>query len=101
MPEAPFVLLCKNCSSLLDIVSCFSPFAEFNQIKDKPGDALYIRVGFDRNCDQGDSELSFTKDEVLFVDNTMFGGIPGKWRAWKLDEYGHKRQCGIIPNKLK
>uniref|UniRef100_A0AAG5CX95 Discs large MAGUK scaffold protein 5 n=1 Tax=Anopheles atroparvus TaxID=41427 RepID=A0AAG5CX95_ANOAO len=74
---------------------------KFNQIKDKPGDALYIRVGFDRNCDQGDSELSFAKDEVLFVDNTMFGGIPGKWRAWKLDEYGHKRQCGIIPNKLK
>ncbi|XP_053661951.1 disks large homolog 5 [Anopheles marshallii] len=74
---------------------------KFNQIKDKPGDALYIRVGFDRNCDQGDSELSFTKDEVLFVDNTMFGGVPGKWRAWKLDEYGHKRQCGIIPNKLK
>uniref|UniRef100_A0A182PMA3 Discs large MAGUK scaffold protein 5 n=1 Tax=Anopheles epiroticus TaxID=199890 RepID=A0A182PMA3_9DIPT len=74
---------------------------KFNQIKDKPGDALYIRVGFDRNCDQGDSELPFMKDEVLFVDNTMFGGIPGKWRAWKLDEYGHKRQCGIIPNKLK
>ncbi|XP_058058748.1 disks large homolog 5 [Anopheles bellator] len=74
---------------------------KFNQIKDKPGDALYIRVGFDRNCDQGESELSFAKDEVLFVDNTMFGGIPGKWRAWKLDEYGHKRQCGIIPNKLK
>uniref|UniRef100_A0A2M4A5W9 Putative membrane-associated guanylate kinase maguk n=2 Tax=Anopheles triannulatus TaxID=58253 RepID=A0A2M4A5W9_9DIPT len=74
---------------------------KFNQIKDKPGDALYIRVGFDRNCDQGESELPFAKDEVLFVDNTMFGGIPGKWRAWKLDEYGHKRQCGIIPNKLK
>ncbi|XP_058454289.1 disks large homolog 5 isoform X2 [Malaya genurostris] len=74
---------------------------KFNQIKDKPGDALYIRVGFDRNCDLGDSELSFNKDEVLYVDNTMFGGIPGRWRAWKLDEYGHKLQCGIIPNKLK
>ncbi|XP_055640988.1 disks large homolog 5 [Toxorhynchites rutilus septentrionalis] len=73
----------------------------FNQIKDKPGDALYIRVGFDRNCDLGDSELSFNKDEVLYVDNTMFGGVPGRWRAWKLDEYGHKLQCGIIPNKLK
>ncbi|XP_055546241.1 disks large homolog 5 [Wyeomyia smithii] len=74
---------------------------KFNQIKDKPGDALYIRVGFDRNCDLGDSELSFNKDEVLYVDNTMFGGIPGRWRAWKLDECGHKLQCGIIPNKLK
>ncbi|XP_058826246.1 disks large homolog 5 [Topomyia yanbarensis] len=74
---------------------------KFNQIKDKPGDALYIRVGFDRNCDLGDSELSFNKDEVLYVDNTMFGGVPGRWRAWKLDEYGHKLQCGIIPNKLK
>lgn len=74
---------------------------KFNQIKDKPGDALYIRVGFDRNCDLGDSELSFNKEEVLYVDNTMFGGVPGRWRAWKLDEYGHKLQCGIIPNKLK
>ena len=26
----------------------------FNQIKDKQGDALYIRVGFDRNCDLGE-----------------------------------------------
>ncbi|XP_055614561.1 disks large homolog 5, partial [Uranotaenia lowii] len=74
---------------------------KFNLIKDKPGDALYIRVGFDRNCDLGDSELSFNKEEVLYVDNTMFGGVPGRWRAWKLDEYGHKLQCGIIPNKLK
>ncbi|XP_062549352.1 disks large homolog 5 isoform X2 [Armigeres subalbatus] len=74
---------------------------KFNQIKDKPGDALYIRVGFDRNCDLGESELPFNKDEVLYVDNTMFGGVPGRWRAWKLDEYGHKLQCGIIPNKLK
>ncbi|KAL9708562.1 hypothetical protein quinque_012080 [Culex quinquefasciatus] len=41
------------------------------------------------------------QEEVLYVDNTMFGGVPGRWRAWKLDEYGHKLQCGIIPNKLK
>uniref|UniRef100_A0A182YH00 Uncharacterized protein n=1 Tax=Anopheles stephensi TaxID=30069 RepID=A0A182YH00_ANOST len=105
------VLVLYNIQSILhrplDVMVGFSLLCtlhfstEFNQIKDKPGDALYIRVGFDRNCDQGDSELSFTKDEVLFVDNTMFGGIPGKWRAWKLDEYGHKKQCGIIPNKLK
>lgn len=82
-------------------VLVFYNIQKFNQIKDKPGDALYIRVGFDRNCDLGESELPFNKDEVLYVDNTMFGGVPGRWRAWKLDEYGHKLQCGIIPNKLK
>lgn len=91
-----------QCVFFIDqIINSFIFIVEFNQIKDKPGDALYIRVGFDRNCDLGDSELSFNKEEVLYVDNTMFGGVPGRWRAWKLDEYGHKLQCGIIPNKLK
>lgn len=74
---------------------------EFNQIKDKPGDSFYIRVGFDRSLDLNESELSFGKDDVLYVDNTMFRGVSGHWRAWKLDEYGHRLQCGIIPSQMK
>jgi discs large protein 5 len=57
-------------------------------------------VGFDRNTDSGD-HLSFLKDETLFVDNTMFQGIAGIWRAWKLDDYGYRLKCGIIPSQMK
>lgn len=73
---------------------------ECNQIKDKPGDSLYIRVGFDRNTDLRESELAFNKDDVLYVDNTMFRGS-GFWRAWKLDEYGHRVACGVIPSQMR
>lgn len=75
--------------------------AEFNQIKDKPGDSFYVRVGFDRNAESNESELSYHKDDVLYVDNTMFRGVSGQWRAWKLDEYGYRVQCGIIPSQMK
>lgn len=83
-------------------LQCFNKllFAiEFNAIKDKPGDSFYIRVGFDRT-EAGDGELTFKKDEVLYVDNTMCRG-PGQWRAWKLDEHGHRIQVGVIPSQLK
>ncbi|XP_022916732.2 disks large homolog 5 isoform X1 [Onthophagus taurus] len=75
----------------------------YNEIKDKPGDSLYIRCCFDRSgSDLTDSlQLCFNKDDVLYVDNTMFNGIPGHWRAWKLDSDGHRQQCGIIPSKYK
>jgi len=74
---------------------------EFNQIKDKPGDSFYIRVCFDKTHDLKESELRFIKDDVLYVDNTMFRGAHGLWRAWKLDEYGHRLECGIISSQMK
>lgn len=79
----------------------FSFCLEFNQIKDEAGDSLYIRVGFDRMGDLGEGELRFVKDDVLYVDTTIFRGVFGQWRAWKLDEYGHRLECGIIPSQLK
>lgn len=79
---------------------------EYNEIKDKPGDSFYIRVLFDRtselsnsNCNPG--PLDFRKDDVLLVDNTMYNGVPGNWRAWLVDHNGHKQQVGIIPSKYK
>ena len=74
---------------------------EFNQIKDVPGDSFYIRVNFERNAESNEAELSFSKEDVLYVDNTMFRGVSGQWRAWKLDEYGCRVQCGIIPSQMK
>ncbi|XP_037293076.1 disks large homolog 5 [Manduca sexta] len=82
---------------------------QYNEIKDKPGDAFYIRAGFDRcakitsiGMDTIDEySLWFRKDEVLFVDNTLFNGSPGLWRAWQLDCKGMKRHFGTIPSKFK
>ncbi|KAJ6633526.1 Disks large like 5 [Pseudolycoriella hygida] len=74
---------------------------KFNKIKDEAGDSLYIRVGFDRTGELGEGELRFVKDDVLYVDTTIFRGVFGQWRAWKLDEYGHRLECGIIPSQLK
>ncbi|XP_069696680.1 disks large homolog 5 isoform X2 [Periplaneta americana] len=77
----------------------------YNEVKDKPGDSFYIRTMFDRVGELGDSlQLRFRKDDVLYVDNTMFNGVPGHWRAWIVDEDGqdgHRQQCGIIPSKYK
>ncbi|CAG9564437.1 unnamed protein product [Danaus chrysippus] len=82
---------------------------QYHEIKDKPGDAFYIRAGFDR-CAKINSigmdtideySLWFRKDEVLFVDNTLFNGAPGLWRAWQLDCKGVKRHWGTIPSKFK
>lgn len=74
---------------------------KFNQVKDKPGDSFYIRVGFDRQVERNELLLSFNKDEVLYVENTMFQGVAGRWKAWKLDDFGYKMQCGIIPSQTK
>lgn len=74
----------------------------YNEVKDKPGDSFYIRAMFDRVGELGDSlQLRFNKDDVLYVDNTMFNGTPGHWRAWLVDQAGRRQQCGIIPSKFK
>ncbi|XP_063244378.1 disks large homolog 5 isoform X2 [Bacillus rossius redtenbacheri] len=74
----------------------------YNEVKDKPGDSFFMRAQFDRVGDLGDSlQLRFRKDDVLYVDNTMFNGVPGHWRAWLVDEDGRHTQCGIVPSKYK
>ncbi|XP_063983866.1 disks large homolog 5-like isoform X4 [Diachasmimorpha longicaudata] len=74
----------------------------YNEVKDKPGDSFYVKAMFDRVGEVGDSlQLRFNKDDVLYVDNTMFNGTPGHWRAWLVDQAGRRQQCGIIPSKFK
>lgn len=74
----------------------------YNEVKDKPGDSFYVKAMFDRTGEVGDSlQLRFNKDDVLYVDNTMFNGTPGHWRAWLVDQAGRRQQCGIIPSKFK
>ncbi|XP_060804907.1 disks large homolog 5 [Amyelois transitella] len=82
---------------------------QYHEVKDKPGDAFYIRAGFDRGNKYtatgldtlDENALWFRKDEVLFVDNTLYKGAPGLWRAWQLDCKGAKQRWGTIPSKFK
>ncbi|CAK9821504.1 Disks large homolog 5 [Anthophora retusa] len=74
----------------------------YNEVKDKPGDSFYVKAMFDRVGEVGDSlQLRFSKDDILYVDNTMFNGTPGHWRAWLVDQGGRRQTCGIIPSKFK
>ncbi|XP_044252659.1 disks large homolog 5 [Tribolium madens] len=84
-------------------VSAHYRIDRYNEIKDKPGDSLYVRCGFDRSGNEHTEppQLAFAKDDVLYVDNTMFNGVPGQWRAWRLDNEGRRQQCGVIPSKYK
>ncbi|XP_030555089.1 disks large homolog 5 [Drosophila novamexicana] len=90
-------------SKLTDTVTMLvqNKLQTLKQIKDKPGDSFYIRVGFDRIGELNEEDLRFVKDEVLYVDNTVFNGTFGLWRAWKLDAMGHRKECGVIPSQMK
>ncbi|XP_066588414.1 disks large homolog 5 isoform X2 [Prorops nasuta] len=83
------------------LIAQFLP-ERYNEVKDKPGDSFYVKAMFDRLGEVGDSlQLRFNKDDILYVDNTMFNGTPGHWRAWLVDQTGRRQTCGIIPSKFK
>ncbi|XP_051945488.1 disks large homolog 5a isoform X2 [Xyrauchen texanus] len=71
---------------------------EFNQVKDAPGDGFYIRALYDRVAET-ELDLSFKKDDILYVDDTLPNGNFGTWMAWQLDENAQKIQRGQIPSK--
>lgn len=48
-----------------------------------------------------EEELTFRKDDVLFVDNTRPPGRAGYWRAWLLDPQGMKLRHGLVISKNK
>ncbi|XP_053535650.1 disks large homolog 5a isoform X4 [Ictalurus punctatus] len=71
---------------------------EFNQLKDTAGDGFYIRALYDRVAET-EQDLSFKKDDILYVDDTLPNGNFGTWMAWQLDENAQKMQRGQIPSK--
>uniref|UniRef100_A0A224YRI2 Discs large log 5a n=1 Tax=Rhipicephalus zambeziensis TaxID=60191 RepID=A0A224YRI2_9ACAR len=80
------------------IVAQYNP-ERFAEIQEQPGDSFYVKALFDRASIDG--SLAFHKDDILYVDNTMYKGVPGQWRAWILDQDGQKLKCGFIPSKYK
>uniref|UniRef100_A0A3B3ZBA3 Uncharacterized protein n=1 Tax=Periophthalmus magnuspinnatus TaxID=409849 RepID=A0A3B3ZBA3_9GOBI len=71
---------------------------DFNAIKDLPGDGFYIRALYER-VGEAEGDLSFKKDDILFVDESLPAGSFGTWMAWQLDENAQKIQRGQIPSK--
>ncbi|XP_010587563.2 disks large homolog 5 isoform X1 [Loxodonta africana] len=71
---------------------------ELARVKGLPGDGFYIRALYDRLAEV-ENELSFKKDDILYVDDTLPQGTFGYWMAWQLDENAQKIQRGQIPSK--
>ncbi|XP_028286415.1 disks large homolog 5-like isoform X2 [Parambassis ranga] len=67
-------------------------------IKESPGDGFYIRALYERVA-EAEQELSFKKDDILYVEDTLPNGNFGYWMAWQLDENAQKLQKGQIPSK--
>uniref|UniRef100_A0A5S6R1B0 Disks large-like protein 5 n=1 Tax=Trichuris muris TaxID=70415 RepID=A0A5S6R1B0_TRIMR len=74
--------------------------AKYQKCKRGASDSLYIRATVDRQAENTD-ELSFKAGDILRVDNTVFNGVFGHWRAWLIDQEGRERSCGIIPSKSR
>ncbi|KAM3862537.1 disks large homolog 5a [Diretmus argenteus] len=71
---------------------------DFNLLKDTPGDGFYIRALYDR-VGEAEGDLSFKKDDILYVDESLPKGSFGTWMAWQLDENAQQIQRGQIPSK--
>ncbi|KAM4607350.1 disks large homolog 5a isoform 4-T4 [Polymixia lowei] len=71
---------------------------DFGLLKDTPGDGFYIRALYDR-VGEAEGDLSFKKDDILYVDESLPKGSFGTWMAWQLDENAQQIQRGQIPSK--
>ena len=71
---------------------------EFNKVQNHHGDEVFIKALVDFSADR-EGHLSFKKEDILLVDNTMYNGSLGVWNAWQVDQEGQKNRCGQIPSK--
>ncbi|XP_061141148.1 disks large homolog 5a isoform X3 [Syngnathus typhle] len=71
---------------------------DFNVLKDVPGDGFYIRALYER-VGEAEGDLTFKKDDILYVDESLPKGSFGTWMAWQLDENAQQIQRGQIPSK--
>ena len=60
----------------------------------------FWRVHFDYDK-MKPSELSFGKEDVFHIWDTMQDGVIGSWRAQVVTKAGNEAEVGIIPNKSR
>ena len=67
-----------------------------------PCDSFYIRANFDRQVDSGEGlELAFRRDDILYVEDSLYQGQLGSWFAWLLDPQGNKVCGGVVPSRIR
>ncbi|KAM4624108.1 disks large homolog 5-like isoform 2-T2 [Polymixia lowei] len=71
---------------------------ELAMIEDSPGDGFFVRALYDRVAEV-EQELSFKKDDILYIEDTLPNGNFGYWMAWQLDENARRLEKGQIPSK--
>ncbi|RVE59716.1 hypothetical protein OJAV_G00191190 [Oryzias javanicus] len=67
-------------------------------IRETHGDGFFVRALYERVAEV-EQELSFKKDDILYVEDTLPNGNFGFWMAWQLDEKAQRLQKGQIPSK--
>ncbi|XP_055340188.1 LOW QUALITY PROTEIN: disks large homolog 5-like [Paramacrobiotus metropolitanus] len=91
--------LCKPVQTV-SIVVQYNP-VKYELAKSTAGDTLYVRALWDRDKSQlQDEDLMFHRGDILLIDNTLYNGEIGSWRAWRIGGNAEKTgDCGIIPNR--
>lgn len=62
--------------------------------------SYFLRALFDNIADTGETNLCFTRNTILLVDDTFPDPKLGLWSAWLVDEQGEKTKRGKIPSKF-
>ncbi|XP_060579959.1 disks large homolog 5-like isoform X2 [Ruditapes philippinarum] len=73
----------------------------YNKVRNKKSvDSIYVRAMIDHNAEKDkEGDLSFRKDDLLHIEDTMHKGQKGVWYAWIISDYGEKIKGGTIPSK--
>ena len=58
------------------------------------------RVHFDYEK-MKENELSFQREDVFHIWDTMQDGVIGSWRAQAITKTGKEAEMGIVPNKSR
>ncbi|XP_015237899.1 PREDICTED: disks large homolog 5-like isoform X1 [Cyprinodon variegatus] len=80
---------------MFKVQNCVDSLAD---IKASQGDGFFIRALYERVA-EAEQELSFKKDDILYVEDTLPNGNFGYWMAWQLDENAQRLGKGQIPSK--
>ncbi|XP_012942925.1 disks large homolog 5 [Aplysia californica] len=96
--EKAMVELNRPCATMTLCV--FLNFAKYNKIQQLPCDSFYIRANFER-ASETEEELDFHRDDVMFVENSLYKNQLGTWFAWLVNEQGVKLKGGVIPSRIR
>lgn len=71
----------------------------YNKVRNKKAaDSLYVRAMLDHIAEK-EGELSFRKDDLLHIVDTLYQGQQGVWYAYLVNDVGEKIKEGTIPSK--